>query len=256
MKALDRATIERLLAVLDHTSLGEDDTPAMIESLCRDAAAGTTRPAAVCIHPEHIATARRALDAAGAGQVAVATVVNFPDGANNPGRALRETRRALAAGADEIDLVFPWRAYVSGDREAGPLMLQQCKASCGARPLKVILETGELGDPLLIREVCGAALDAGADFVKTSTGKGRVGATLDAAQVMLECLRPRARGGFKAAGGVRTLAQAVEYLELAERICGAGWATSARFRIGSSALLGEARAALAVSGPAGSRTQS
>lgn len=244
MRVLDRATIERVLAVLDHTSLGEDDTPAMIESLCRDAAAGTPRPAAVCIYPEHIATARRALDAAGARQVVVATVVNFPDGANNPGRALRETRRAIAAGADEIDLVFPWRAYVSGDREAGPLMLQQCKASCGTRPLKVILETGELGDPLLIREVCETALDAGADFLKTSTGKNRVGATLDAAQVMLESLRDRKRGGFKAAGGVRTLAQAVPYLELADRICGAGWAKPAHFRIGSSALLGEARAAL------------
>ena len=244
MTVPDRATIERLLSVLDHTSLGEDDTPEVIEGLCRDAAAGVTRPAAVCIYPDHIATARHALDAAGARQVAVATVVNFPDGSNNPGRALRETRRALAAGADEIDLVFPWRAYVSGDREAGPLMLQQCKASCGTRPLKVILETGELGDPLLIREVCAAALDAGADFLKTSTGKGRVGATLPAAQVMLECLRDRGQGGFKAAGGVRTLAQAAEYLELADRICGAGWATPARFRIGSSALLAEARVAL------------
>ncbi|MEX1994328.1 MAG: deoxyribose-phosphate aldolase [Steroidobacteraceae bacterium] len=256
MTVLDSATIERLLAVLDHTSLGEVDTPAMIERLCRDAAAGATRPAAVCIYPEHIVTARRVLDAAGAAQVAVATVVNFPDGANNPGRALRETRRAIAAGADEIDLVFPWRAYVSGDREAGPLMLQQCKASCGTRPLKVILETGELGDPLLIREVCGTALEAGADFVKTSTGKGRVGATLDAAQVMLECLCERGRGGFKAAGGVRTLTQAAAYLELADRICGAGWATAARFRIGSSALLGEARAALDLTQPAGSRMQS
>jgi deoxyribose-phosphate aldolase len=252
----DRATIERLLAVLDHTSLGEDDTPAMIESLCSDAAAVAPCPAAVSIHPEHIATARSTLDAAGAGQVAVATVVNFPDGSNNPGRALRETRRAIAAGADEIDLVFPWRAYVSGDREAGPLMLQQCKASCGARPLKVILETGELGDPLLIREVCEAALDAGADFVKTSTGKGRIGATPDAAQVMLECLRDRGRGGFKAAGGIRTLAQAMPYLELADRICGVGWATPARFRIGSSALLAEARAALDLTQPAGSRMRS
>jgi len=256
MTALDRATIERLISVLDHTSLGEDDTPAMIEALCRDAAAGATRPAAVCIYPEHIATAQRALDAAGARQVAVATVVNFPDGANNPGRALRETRRAIAAGADEIDLVFPWRAYVGGDREAGPLMLQQCKVSCGARPLKVILETGELADPLLIREVCEAALDAGADFVKTSTGKGRVGATLDAAQVMLECVRARDRGGFKAAGGIRTLAQAADYLDLAERICGAGWAKPGRFRIGSSALLAEARAALDLTPPAGSRMRS
>jgi deoxyribose-phosphate aldolase len=171
--------------------------------------------------------------------VAVATVVNFPDGANNPGRALSETRRALAAGADEIDLVFCWRAYVAGDRESGPVIVTRCKEACGSRLLKVIIETGELGDPLLIREVCIAVLDAGADFVKTSTGRSRVSATPEAAQAILECLRECGRGGLKVSGGIRTLPQARAYLELAERICGAGWATPARFRIGSSSMLGQ-----------------
>jgi deoxyribose-phosphate aldolase len=229
----------RIVAALDLTSLGEDDTPAAIQSLCSMAAASVVRPAAVCVYPEHIVTARAALDGAGASEIAVATVVNFPDGANNPGRAFSETRRALAAGADEIDLVFSWRAYVAGDRESGPLIVQRCKAACGSRPLKAIIETGELGDPLLIREVCLAALDAGADFVKTSTGRSRVGATPEAAQAILECLRERGRGGFKASGGIRTLAQARVYFELAERICGTGWATPAKFRIGSSSMLGQ-----------------
>ncbi len=229
----------RVLAALDLTSLGEDDTPVTIQSLCSKAAASTVRPAAVCIFPEHIATAKAALAAAGASGVAVATVVNFPDGANNPGRALSETRRALAAGADEIDLVFSWRAYVAGDRESGPLIVGRCKEACGSRILKAIIETGELGDPLLIREVCLAALDAGADFVKTSTGRSRVGATPEAAQAILECLRERGRGGLKVSGGIRTLPQARAYLELAERICGTAWATPARFRIGSSSMLGQ-----------------
>lgn len=246
----DRETLARLLATLDHTSLGEDDTPALIETLCRDAAAVLPYPAAVCVYPEHVSTARRSLDAADARQVAVATVVNFPDGSNNPGRALRETRRALAAGADEVDLVFPWRAYVGGDREAGPLMVQQCKECCGARALKVILETGELGDPLLIREMCLAALDAGADYIKTSTGKGRTGATPEAAAVILARLQERGRGGFKAAGGIRTIEQAMRYLELADRICGAGWANAARFRIGASSILAEIRAAWAAAADA------
>jgi len=229
----------RIVAALDLTSLGEDDTPAAIQSLCSKAAASAVRPAAVCVYPEHIVTAHAALDGAGASEIAVATVVNFPDGANNPGRAFSETRRALAAGADEIDLVFSWRAYVAGDRESGPLIVQRCKEACGSRPLKAIIETGELGDPLLIREVCLAALDAGADFVKTSTGRSRVGATPEAAQAILECLRERGRGGFKASGGIRTLAQARVYFELAERICGTGWATPAKFRIGSSSMLGQ-----------------
>ena len=137
----------------------------------REAAASTVRPAAVCVYPEHIVTARMALDQAGASAIAVATVVNFPDGANDAGRALRETRRAIAAGADEIDLLFPWQAYVGGDRGSGPLIVSKCKEACGSRLVKVIIETGELADPLLIREVAIAALDAGADFSKTSTGE-------------------------------------------------------------------------------------
>lgn len=231
----------RLLAALDLTSLGEDDTPAAIRALCAKAAASAVRPAAVCVYPEQIVTAHAALAEAGASGVAVAAVVNFPDGANDPGRALSETRRAIAAGADEIDLVFSWRAYVAGDRESGSIIVERCKEACGSRILKAIIESGELGDPLLIREICLAAVDAGADFVKTSTGRSRVGATPEAAQAILECLRERGRGGFKASGGIRTLREARVYLELAERICGAGWATPARFRIGSSSILGETR---------------
>jgi deoxyribose-phosphate aldolase len=228
----------RLLATIDLTSLGEDDTPAAIQALCARAAASAVRPAAVCIYPEHVCTARMALDAAGASGVAVATVVNFPDGANDPARVLSETRRALAAGADEIDLVFPWRAYRAGDREGGAVVVQRCKAACGPRLLKAIIETGELADPLLIREISGAALDAGADFVKTSTGRARAGATPEAARAILGALHERGRGGLKVSGGIRTLAQARTYFELAERTCGAGWATPAKFRIGTSATLG------------------
>ncbi len=235
------AADSRVLETLDLTSLGEDDTPTVIRELCSKAAASAVRPAAVCVFPEHIVTARAALAAADATGVAVAAVVNFPDGANDPGRALAETRRALAAGADEIDLVFSWRAYVAGDRESGPIIVARCKEVCGSRLLKAIIETGELVDPLLIRELSFAAIDAGADFVKTSTGRSRVGATPEAAQAVLECLRERGRGGLKASGGIRSLEQARVYLELADRICGSGWATPARFRIGSSSILGETR---------------
>jgi len=245
MSAEGSATAARVLAVLDLTSLGEDDTPETIISLCKAAADGG-HPAAVCVYPEHVETARRELDARGAANVAIATVVNFPDGSNDVSRVLRETRRALAAGANEIDIVFPWRAYLGGDREGGALMLQECKSICGRKILKVILESGELGDPLLIREISFAALGAGADFIKTSTGKAKIGATPAAARTMLECIHENGgRAGFKAAGGVRTLIDAGRYLALADEILGAGWATPARFRIGASVLLTELRAVLA-----------
>ncbi len=245
MSAGERARARHILAALDLTSLGEDDSPEAIERLCTAAAAGD-HPAAVCVYPEHITTARRTLELEQAGKIAIATVVNFPDGGNDISRALRETRRALAAGADEIDIVFPWRSYLGGDREGGLLMLQDCKAICGDRILKAILETGELGDPLLIRELSIGALRAGADFIKTSTGKTKVGATPVAARTMLECIRESGgRAGFKAAGGVRTLADAGRYLALADEIMGEGWASPARFRIGASSLLAELRAATA-----------
>lgn len=243
MSAADRAIAARVLAALDLTSLGEDDTPEAIERLCTAAAEGG-HPAAICVYPEHITTARRTLELEQAGEVSIATVVNFPDGGNDISRALRETRRALAAGADEIDIVYPWRAHLGGDREGGTLMLQECKAVCDSRILKAILETGELGDPLLIREIALAALAAGADFIKTSTGKAKIGATAGAARTMLECIREcGSNAGFKAAGGVRTLAEAGRYLALADEILGSGWASPARFRVGASALLAEIRAA-------------
>jgi deoxyribose-phosphate aldolase len=233
----------RLLAALDHTRLEAEDTAVTISDWCAAAAAGA-RPVAVCVYPAHAAAARAALDAADAGEIAVAAVANFPDGEPDPGSALRDIRVALAAGASEIDLVFPWRAYRAGDAGAGMRMLGRCREACSGKLLKVILETGELGDLRLIRELSAMALDAGADFIKTSTGMVATGATPEAAGAVLECIRDRGCGGFKASGGIRTLEQARIYLDLADRVCGDGWATPAKFRIGSSFMLAGIRAAI------------
>lgn len=239
-----RAVAARLLPLLDLTSLGEGDTPAQIDALCDSALAAPVCPAAVCVYPEHVTSARRAL--AGSG-VKVATVVNFPDGGSDRDRAVREVRRALAAGADEIDLVLPYRALRRGETASAEALVHACRQACaGGAVLKLILETGELGTPELIRQACAIGLLAGVDFLKTSTGKVPVNATTDAAALMLDAIAAAGgRCGFKAAGGIRTLAEAAPYLALAESRLGAAWIDPTHFRIGASALFAELTTALA-----------
>ena len=235
----------RALAALDLTSLNEGDTPDDIAALCARARTPYGAAAAVCVYPEHVSTARRVLMGAGA-PVRVATVVNFPDGSADPARAERETRRAIAAGADEIDVVFPWRALIAGDAAVGARVVSDCKAALPAgASLKVILETGELKDAGLIRRASDIALAHGADFLKTSTGKVPVNATPEVARVMLQAILDAKSGcGLKVAGGVRRVADAAVYFDLADATMGADWATPARFRIGASGLLDDVLAVL------------
>ena len=233
----------RLLPLLDLTSLGEDDTPARIEALCASARTRHGLPAALCVYPEHVSTVRRAMHGTPA---KVATVVNFPDGGSDAARAARETRRALAAGADEIDLVLPYDALRRGERARAEAVVRACREACGSASLKLILETGELQSPELIEQACAIGLSAGVDFLKTSTGKVPVNATAAASALMLDAIaEDGGRCGFKAAGGIRTLADATIYLDLAEARLGADWIDPAHFRIGASALFAEITAALA-----------
>jgi deoxyribose-phosphate aldolase len=234
-------TAARLLAALDHTGLNADDTPESIRRLCIDAARGPGRPAAVCVYPVHAVTARAALDGAGAPEIAVAAVANFPDGGEDPARAVADIQQALAASATEIDLVFPWRAYIAGNCAAGVRMLARCREATAGKLLKVIIETGELHDPHRIRELSALALDAGADFIKTSTGKTATGATPESARTILEYIRERGRGGLKVSGGIRSVVDATRYLDQADEILGDAWATPVTFRIGASSLLGSLR---------------
>ena len=241
-----RALALRTLAALDLTSLGEGDDRARIEVLCEAANTPHGPPAALCVYPEWIATCRQRLHGLGLQQVAVATVVNFPEGGDDPDRVHRETRRALGAGAHEIDVVLPWRRLQAGDAAAARAVLEACREACGqlAR-MKVILETGELQTEVLIREAAETALDAGADFLKTSTGKVAVNATPEAARILLQATQARGgQCGFKAAGGIRTLEDAAGYFALADHILGPQWATPAHFRFGASSLLGEILAVL------------
>lgn len=231
----DHTLARRLLRMLDLTSLGEDDPPARIAALCAAAEPSHGSVAAVCVYPEHVQACRAQL---AGGPVRVATVVNFPDGGADPERAARETRRALAVGAQEIDLVFPWRALQAGDAAAGTSVVAACRGVLPEGvPLKVILESGML-DAAQLRTASTVALQAGAGFLKTSTGKAAAGASAEAARIMLEAIRDSGRAcGFKVSGGVRTYEDALAYLQLAESVMGEGWATPASFRIGASGLL-------------------
>lgn len=236
-----RALAEQLLRVLDLTCLDEDAPPAAIAALCVRADGPHGRVAAVCVYPEHVEHARDLLPRA----IAVATVVNFPDGGEDPDRVAREIRRARAVGADEIDAVIPWRSLLRGDEATVAAVLRAAREASGDAVLKLILESGELESSERIARAAGLALDAGADFLKTSTGKARAGATPAAAHAMLAAIRARgANAGFKAAGGIRTLAQAAPYVDLVGQALGAEALDPRRFRIGASALLDEIEAAL------------
>lgn len=228
----------RALAMLDLTSLNPNDTADSIVALCQQARSAAGTVAAVCIGPAFVRLARQTLNELGLAQVRVATVANFPHGSDDVAQAVAETRAAIAEGADEVDVVFPYRAFQQGQVEQAAELVEACKDACGEKTLKVILETGELDSPRQIRDASLLAIAAGADFIKTSTGTVAVGCTLEAAGIMLTAIRASGgRCGFKAAGQLQTVEQAAEYIDLAEHVMGAAWVTAEHFRFGSSRLL-------------------
>ena len=191
--------------------------------------------AAVCVWPAFVAQAHALL--AGSG-IRVATVVNFPAGDDDVLSVRTATRQVIVDGADEVDMVVPWRALAAGERGVVAATVLEVKDAARSHRLKAILETGELRDPDLIRRAADEALAGGADFLKTSTGKVPVNATPEAAAILLDAIRASGRDvGLKPAGGVRTTADAARYLDLCDRTMGEGWATPARFRIGASGVL-------------------
>ena len=225
------------LRLIDLTSLNDTDTDGRIQQLARDAVTPLGSVAALCVYPRFVAAARSALANHG-GRIRVATVANFPHGDEDADAAAREVAAAVSAGADEVDVVFPWRALQAGREQPGSDLVAACRSAVGDRVLKVIIESGCLATPELIRRASQLAIEGRAHFLKTSTGKVAVNATLQAAEVMLQAIRDCGRPvGFKAAGGIRTAADAKAYLEMAERIMGIAWVQPANFRFGASGLL-------------------
>ena len=164
---------------------------------------------------------------------------------------MADARAIVDAGGDEVDLVLPWRALQAGDAAGAAAVVQAVRAACTGRTLKLILESGDLATPALIHQASVIGLDAGVDFLKTSTGKTATGATPAAARVMLQAIAAHPRGaavGFKASGGVRKVADAAVYIALVRQILGDAAVGPQRLRFGASGLLGDITTVLQGSG--------
>ena len=236
---------KRVLPLVDLTELAPAATLSQIEAFCEKARALPVHPAAVCVRPEFVARAKAILKGTA---IKVATVINFPTadvsteqrGANvDVAAQVQETRAALELGADEIDLVFAWKAYHDGDHDAPLQVVAAVKEAGGEKAkLKLILESGGFIDMTLLRKACDAAIDAGVDFLKTSTGFHATGATPMAARVLCEASKAVGKMvGVKISGGVRTAEQAMQYIDIAADVLGANWVEPGHFRIGASKLV-------------------
>lgn len=231
----------RALKLMDLTTLNDTDTDEVIIELCKKAKNRLGNTTSVCIYPRFIPVAKKQLRLQGTPDIRVVTVTNFPHGNDDIDIALAETKAALMYGADEVDVTFPYRALIEGNEEIGFEMVKQCKAACGKTPLKVIIESGELKTEALIRKASEISIKAGADMIKTSTGKVAVNATPEAAKIMLSVIKEMGvedTVGFKASGGVQTAEDAKLYLDMADDLFGADWTrNNMHYRFGASSLL-------------------
>jgi deoxyribose-phosphate aldolase len=240
--------LDLAVRMVDLTTLEGADTPGKVRALCAKARRpdpadpGCPSVAAVCVYPSLVAAA--AAELAGSG-VHVASVASaFPSGQAPLEVKLADTTAAVAAGADEIDMVINRGAFLAGRYQQVYEEIAAVRQACGQAHLKVILETGELVTYDNVRRASWLAMLAGADFIKTSTGKVQPAATLPVTLVMLEATRDLyaatgRRVGVKAAGGIRTAKDAIRYLVMAGETAGEDWLDPAAFRFGASTLLND-----------------
>ncbi len=233
------------LSMIDLTTLEGADTPAKVVQLCNKAKRlhvgmeDLPQVAAVCVYPSMVAVAKKAL---GNRKIRVASVATaFPSGQAPTDVKIRDVQYAIDAGADEIDMVISRGRFLSGDYHFVFDEIAKIKACCGKVTLKVILETGELGSLDRVRLASDIAMLAGADFIKTSTGKIAPAATPQVTLVMLEAIRDYfyktgKKIGMKPAGGIRTAKQAIQNLVMVHETLGSDWLNNKRFRFGASSL--------------------
>jgi deoxyribose-phosphate aldolase len=243
-----RAALELAIRMMDLTTLEGQDTPGKVSQLSSKAVRpDPTDPsipavAAVCVYPNMVPIAKAAVAGSGVKVASVATY--FPSGQAPLDLKVAETERVVAMGADEVDMVIDRGAFLSGRFLDVFHEIRQVKEACGDAHLKVILETGELATLDNVRKASMLAMAAGADFIKTSTGKVAPAATLPVTLVMLEAIRDfRAitgqMVGMKPAGGIRTAKDSIKYLVVLNETLGREWMTPDRFRFGASSLLND-----------------
>jgi len=234
---------------MDLTTLEGKDTPGKVAFLCRKAIQPADPKydvpccAAVCVYPSMVKHARKFLGADSPVQVA-SVATGFPSGQYPLRTRLEEVRRAAGDGADEIDMVIDRGAFLAGEHALVFDEIATVKEACGPAHLKVILETGELGTLDNVRLASQIAMEAGGDFIKTSTGKVNPAATMPVTLVMLEAIREYflatgVRIGMKPAGGIRTSKQALAYLVMVKETLGDDWLTPDLFRFGASTLVND-----------------
>jgi deoxyribose-phosphate aldolase len=242
------AALELAIRMVDLTTLEGADTPGKVRGLCvkamqPDPADPAVPPvAAVCVYPDLVAVARAELAGSAVAVASVATA--FPSGRASLAVKLADVRDAVEAGADEIDMVIDRGAFLAGRYGQVYSEIVAVKQACGPAHLKVILETGELATLDNVSRASWLAMLAGADFIKTSTGKVSPASTPPVALVMLAAVRDyeQAAGrrvGVKVAGGIRTAKDAVRYLVLVNETAGQPWLDPCLFRIGASSLLND-----------------
>jgi deoxyribose-phosphate aldolase len=243
------AGLKMVTSMMDLTTLEGKDTPGKVAYLCRkamqpaEAKYDVPSCAAVCVYPKMVRCARRFLGEGSPVHVA-SVATGFPSGQYPLRTKLEEVRRAAGEGAEEIDMVIARDAFLTGDYARVFDEIAATKEACGAAHLKVILETGELVTYDNVRLASRIAMEAGADFIKTSTGKVQPAATMPVTLVMLEAIRDYffetgIRIGMKPAGGIRTAKQSLAYLVMVKETLGDDWLTPDLFRFGASTLLND-----------------
>lgn len=232
--SIDHKQLAKVVSLIDLTSLNKSDTHASIDQLLQKAVNRINKVAAVCVYPEFISYIKPKTHP----DISIATVVNFPDGNASLDAVAVDIKNAIKLGADEIDLVIPYAEYLENGASANAInMVKAAKELCHERVLKVIIESGELSSEL-IQIISYDMIKAHVDFIKTSTGKTPIGATLTAAEIILqEIALAGGTVGFKASGGIRDYAEALKYIQLARSICGDHYINKQHFRFGVSGLL-------------------
>ncbi len=237
-----RALARKVIEVLELTHLADGCREEDVRALCARAVTPHGAVAAVCVPSKFAWAAREELKGT---KVAVCTVANWPRGRSKVDYVAAEAEIAFYEGADEVNVVAPWRSLRAGDPRTPQKLIEESAHKAGRRQfIKATLETGELEEEFLVREAAKMCMDCGAEFLETATGKTENRPTLEQARMILEEIRDHRRGGGFKAGDVKTLDECRAYLELAAEIMGEDWIDPDNIRLGGEAILDEALAVL------------